>query len=445
MIVKNENNSVNNISLNHIFRKTGGTFIIKVIGLVAGFTFTFLVTRYYGTENFGLFSIGLNVVQLFVLISVFGFDNTLLKETAKIRKSENHNVAREMYNQLLKISLVPVTIFTLTLFLSSTWLAENVFHNKNLAIYLKWSSFLILPNCLLLLHASGLRGLDRTGWFAFFRETSRFFIAIPVLLIIVYFNFEKFSGPMAAYLFAVLLTSIWSFWIWLKSLKGSHTFSLKNASLHIKEIYSLAFPFFLISLFGQLSPLLNSILLGIIGTAEDVGVFNIALKIAGLISLPLLAVNMASANSFAEMTKENLNNEIEKTAKKTTRLIFWTSLPLLIGCILYPDFVMGIFGSQSGQGTSTLIIISFAQFVNAITGSSGVIMQMTGHENMWFKILLTTTVLNVLGMFLLVPYFGLTGAAISFMLVMVINNVSAAIYLKWKLNIQTYYFPFLTP
>ena len=153
---------------------------------------------------------------------------------------------------------------------------------------------------------------------------------------------------------------------------------------------------------------------------------------------------MVSAPAFAQLNSVTDFSFFQKTAMRTTRLIFWTSLPLLLCCLLAPAWMMNLFGSNFGTGSSALIMIAIGQFINSISGSVGVIMQMSGHERAWAVILLITFIINAWLMYVLVPRYGLNGAAFSMMVVMIINNVAGAAYVKIRLKIATFYFPFIS-
>ena len=276
-----------------------------------------------------------------------------------------------------------------------------------------------------------------------FRETSRFLIAIPLLLTLGFFFHTNPFIPLLAYSIAVLAAAIWSYILWYTAVLSDGEEGIERAVPSTKMLLRLSIPLFTVSALAQLTPLITSLLLGVYGTVEDVGIFSVATRIASLLSLPLMLVNMVSAPSFAEMHAKNDMGSIRETAMQSTRLIFITSLPLLICCILIPGMMMNIFGSNMGAGSTALVIIAIAQFVNAIAGSVGVIMQMTGNEKTWALILIITTILQIAGMHLLVPRYGINGAAISLAAAIIINNVAGALWLRIKMNINTFYIPFM--
>lgn len=425
-----------------LLQKSVIALVIKMTGLLAGFLFTYMVSRYYGASALGLFSLSSNISQIFILVAVLGFDNALLRFIASGAGLKKNIHPRFLYLQMLRISIPLAILLTLILWYLIPFVSSQLFHKPELASSLRWFSLTILPATLLLIHASGLRGMNKTGAFSFFRESSRFLLAIPLLLIFLVLFPRTPEAPSISYMIAVILAGIISLMIWLKNSGRSQSIEMPTDPFSHLSLIKNSLSFFFISALGQLFPLINSLLLGVYSTAEEVGIFNVSIKIASLLSLPLLAVNMASAPTFATYHETKNKALLQEAISHTNRIIFWSSLPFLLICLLLPDPLMEIFGSGFGSGRTLLMLMALAQFINAACGSVGVIMQMTGLERTWSRILLFTTLANVLLMVLLAPRYGMTGAAVCYLLVMAATNITGVIILKVKKDIRTYYNPF---
>ena len=137
------------------------------------------------------------------------------------------------------------------------------------------------------------------------------------------------------------------------------------------------------------------IMLGIYETEESVAIYSVALRIAGLTSLTLVAVNTIAAPKFIEFYFQKNILGLEKIVKQSSKLIFLTSFPLLIVYFLFPKFIMGLFGSEFILGSSVLIIISIGQFINAASGSVGSIMQMTDNQKKFQNIIIISAIINI--------------------------------------------------
>ena len=102
---------------------------------------------------------------------------------------------------------------------------------------------------------------------------------------------------------------------------------------------------------------------------------------------------------------------------------------------------MSLFGVEFISGSNVLIIISIAQFVNAISGSVGYIMQMTDNQVIFRNVILIASLINILLNYLLIPMYGINGAAVATLISMIFWNLTLIIYIKKKLGFLTVYFP----
>ena len=104
---------------------------------------------------------------------------------------------------------------------------------------------------------------------------------------------------------------------------------------------------------------------------------------------------------------------------------------------------MGVFGEEFIIGKTALVLITIGQFVNAASGSVGNIMNMTGREKPLRNILVIASILSVLLNYLLIPMYGINGAAVANMVSVVFWNLTAVIYTKVKIGINSFYLPLI--
>jgi O-antigen/teichoic acid export membrane protein len=88
-----------------------------------------------------------------------------------------------------------------------------------------------------------------------------------------------------------------------------------------------------------------------------------------------------------------------------------------------------------------LMILTVGQFVNAAAGSVGYILQMTGHQKFHQNVILIGTIMNITLNWILIPVYGLVGAAIASAIGMIFWNVFFSIKVKSILNEWIFYIP----
>jgi O-antigen/teichoic acid export membrane protein len=68
---------------------------------------------------------------------------------------------------------------------------------------------------------------------------------------------------------------------------------------------------------------------------------------------------------------------------------------------------------------------------------------MTGKEKVFQNIILAATALNIALNAVLIPRYGINGAAVANMIALVFWNLSSVTYIKFSMNINTLYIPVL--
>ena len=105
-------------------------------------------------------------------------------------------------------------------------------------------------------------------------------------------------------------------------------------------------------------------------------------------------------------------------------MIFWSSFPLVIVFFMFPDFLLGLFGEEFKVGVTAFIFLSCGRLISSFSGSVGNILQMTGNQNIYAIILLIGAILNVVLNLILIPLYGINGAAIASMSSLIVWNLS---------------------
>ena len=92
-----------------------------------------------------------------------------------------------------------------------------------------------------------------------------------------------------------------------------------------------------------------------------------------------------------------------KIAIQSAKMIFWTTIPLAAIIFIFPKFFMGLYGTEFLIGFEALRWLVIGRVVNAFSGSVGNLMQMSDQQNMYMKILIIGSVINIMLNYYLIP------------------------------------------
>ncbi len=387
----------------------------------------------------GLFALFLTILQIFTVLGRLGFDTSFVRFVAEYSSHSRWDLIKEIYIKALRL-LIPFNIFLSgALYFFAPWIAKNIFKKEYLTEYFQLAAFGIFPMVLLLINSGSFRGLKKIKKFLFFSNISTFLFAVFLLAIFLWFKKEN-HFPLFSYNLSLVIGAILSTIVWLKNSKMRSLVS--QNTIKIKKILKISLSMLLSSSLYIIMLWADTIMLGIFRSEEEVGVYNVAVKIATIMSITLFAINSIAAPKFSELFFKSDMKGLEKIVHLSTKLIFWSSFPILLVIFLFPSFILGIFGEKFTLGVYALLILTAGQFVNAISGSVGYFLQMTGKQNVFQNILLGATVLNITLNYILIPKYGINGAALASMISMCFWNISSGLYIRAHFKILTFYIPF---
>jgi O-antigen/teichoic acid export membrane protein len=432
-----------NLHLKELIHGSGIAFTFRIVGGALGYVFTLLITRNLGAEAMGIYALSLTVASIFSLFGKLGFDTATLRFVAEHNARGEKEKVAIVLNRIMKIVLPAGILLSVLMFLSSPFIADYIFHKRHLVPYFRIISLAMLPMILTAISSSSLQGLKKIKLYAFLGNMSNQVFSIIALLALLYFFNRNASVVVIAYSIASIFTALMAVLFLNRYIKIRKIFSPKKTdeTFKLSKLLSVSFPMLLSSSMFLVMSWTDTIMLGIFRTEGDVGIYNVAMRVAGITSIMLTSVNSIAAPKFAEFYGTKDMSGLRDTVRQSTRMIFWTSFPILLILFTFPSFILGIFGNEFRAGVYALMILTFGQFINSVSGSVGYILQMTGNHKVFRNIIFTAALINIFLNYLLIPAYGITGAALASMVSMGFWNLCSMIYIKRSLDITTYYVP----
>ncbi len=419
---------------NEILNKGSSAFILKIIGSLLGYIFLLLVTRTAGAETWGVFALCLALLNITSIFSRMGIDTALLKYVAQFEGKMSE--IKDVYFQGTSLVLVLSIVFSILLYFFSDLVAELVFQKPQLSSYFKIISYALIPFTIIHINVQTLRGLKKIKEFAFFQHVSTFFGAIVFFLLLTeFYNIDILHSPTVAFTLSIFLVMIIISVFVIKQFNRIKSIR----TLSKKDIIKTSFPMMMSSSILLFMAWSDTIMIGIFKTETDVGVYNVALKLAMVTGIVLGAVNSIVAPKLSETFNNDRMAEFQKLIKQSTRIIFFSTLPILIILFLFSELLLSFFGDEFTIAKTALLILLFGQVANAMSGSVGYILQMTGKEKVYHNILLIALLFNITLNFILIPKFGIEGAAIASAFSLLLWNLCSVFYIYKKYNVLTFF------
>ena len=161
-------------------------------------------------------------------------------------------------------------------------------------------------------------------------------------------------------------------------------------------------------------------------TSTDAALLNAAQKVAAIVSLPLLVINIVAAPRYAALNAIGDYAALRSLVLKVMSLSALLGLPALAILAYKGNLVLAIFGKQFIAANSCLRVILVGQLVNLSTGPVIYLLVMCGRERVALACVVLAVFVDIAGLSVLVPARGLFGAGIADSLAVGTMNLLAA-------------------
>jgi len=173
----------------------------------------------------------------------------------------------------------------------------------------------------------------------------------------------------------------------------------------------------------------------------EIGLYNIALKLAVLIMFLIIPLNSVLIPKISQAFWGNDQTKLKQMIKTAARFMFWASLLCLIFILLCSEFLLSLFGVEFINAKNALLFLSIGFFFNAIHGMGEHLLNISGNEKKLTSIFSAGLVLNIFLNYLLIPLYGIDGAAFASMCSMILWNSIAGIVVSRHIGISIIYLP----
>jgi O-antigen/teichoic acid export membrane protein len=410
-----------------LYRLVSGTAGLMLVSKVLVMVIGIFLARLLGPEQFGLYSFIISIIAVVSLPVIAGMPSLLIKEIACFHLDQKWGAIKGIINWS-RYSVFIFSFFIFTLMCIGLYLEA---FDDSISGYL-WLGIVLIPVKSLLIQQEAIFNGLRKPFLAQLPIKIIFPFLMLLILSILLFIDVKVTVTIAiiilvsSYCVSALLTSV--------LLRTSLSKSIEQPQYEMKRWSKALIPFAAIAFIANLNAELASIILGSITNKESVGYFKVAVQAVTLVSLGLVSINTIILPNVARLYKSGDLITTQKLLTKSVRLSVFISLPIILIFIFFGEFAISVlFGDAYLGAYPILIFLSVGQLVNVLMGSVGVVLNMTGNEKNVLKSTILALIINVTLLLVLVPLYGVIGAAIAVSTSIVLFNFIMAFYV-WKLT-----------
>jgi O-antigen/teichoic acid export membrane protein len=189
----------------------------------------------------------------------------------------------------------------------------------------------------------------------------------------------------------------------------------------------------------------DRLMLGYFLGSKYVGLYNAASRLAYLAVIFVNSFSSIFGPMSAGLHEKGELENIRFVYSMTTRWTVVLTLPVATLLILFPEFFLGWFGKEYHVACSSMVFLTFAYLTSAGTGNTGTLLKMVDHQNIEVINTIATVVLNIALNIVLIPTYGIKGAATATGISIIVIQLVKLIEVKVLLGFTPYKLSFLKP
>jgi len=412
-------------------------FVIRIASAAIAFVSQIVLARLMGEFEYGIFAFVWVLVVLAGNLSCLGF------HTSVIRFLHQHKARGELPTvRGLNLAVRLVALVSASAVAGLGFLFLRVFGDTVEAYYLVPVSLALFTMPMIAL-GDVLDGTARSnGWTA--TALSPTYLIRPTL-ILIFMILAVWSGApqtavtaMEAALAATYVTTLSQLLRLTLRLRREYGAGPKRFEFAPWFRYSL--PLFLVDGIGFLLTNADVVVVGFYLPPDQVGIYYAAAKTIVLVQFVYFSIKAAAGPRFSALMAEGDMTALAAFAGQMARWSFWPSLAVGLVALAAGELLLSLFGPGFTAGYSLMAILFAGILAKSLVGPGEVLLSMAGRQNLCVLLYAVTLAANIGLYIVLIPRFGLTGAAIATAAGMVIEAILLHIAVRRTLGIVLFAF-----
>ena len=399
-------------SINKIVKESGINFIGSLLGNILGYIWLMLMARYISQEDFGSFTLAQSIINISMIFVLLGTHKSLDRYIPIYHAAGEEGKIKHIIWITFQIAIIMSFVVGFSLFAGRNLISNQVFSNPTLSRLLPILILTIPLLALTLIVIFSFGGYKELRYYVYLKQFLEPALKILFMIIVAVLGLGIIQWTWL-YLIALLITAVAAGWFLFNGILKPLA-DVPVSRINFREILSYSWPISISSILILLIGQIDYIILGIYHPAANLSIYRIYIQIVALLKLILGSIARIYKPVISELIPEKKYAEINNTYGRISKWVLaLTTLGVLV-IILYGNRLTSLFftGAYSVYPMA-LIILALGTYLNSAFGPEGMTLEAFGNTKLIMINSLITLAVNIgLGL-LLIPEFGLVGAAIA--------------------------------
>ncbi len=406
-----------------------------LVGTAAGKIFSFLnriiLARHYTPGEYGVYSMFLTIVSITTVLATLGLGEGVVRFIGYYR--DRKDKISQIASSALFVVIATSSLVSAFLFILRDEIAEVLLHNPEAsrAITFGIVAAFFMPITSVL--ANVARGFEKAKEYAVISS-----FGIPFGLFLVIIACVMMDVPIHFLILGVgmlyLFLSLTYFRI-AKNLTKISIFKVNKKTA--KTLLFFSTPLVISSILGMVMTWTDTLMLGYFYGDRVVGVYNVAVPVAKQLSLFLGLVAFIYGPFCSALYSKKKIKEIGRIYQVLTKWVFFAAFPFFAVLFVFPEATINLlFGKEYLAASKALQILAAAFMVNVMLGLNSYTLVVIGETRFILFSNLMGAFSNVLLNYVLIPRYGVVGAATASATSLLLVNLLASTKLYSVSKIQ---------
>lgn len=417
-----EKNQYQNSFSGDVFFLYAGAGVRTISGLI----FYILIIHFFTTTSVGVVSLSLAVMSLFSIIFSFGLGAAAQHFVAYYVQREDYTRTRGIIYLITVIGTVLAFAASLTLVASAGAISLLFFHDSSYIFLIRLISTVLFGNLIFGVLNGFLLGMQKfrvSGKVTLINAISYYFGATVFV-----FVFRSLEFLIFGLLLGITVGVLVEIFVLLKLLSGFGE-SSKGSDHETRTIIFYSLPVMISGLVSFGSSYADKFIVAGLLSLSLLGIYNFSLLISGALTLLVMPFNSVLLPKMSSLFSANKQPELREISRAGSTILSAVLVPLaLLLAAISPDLIFLLAGVAYLKGVTPLILLLI---IGALTSSQYVEAQAIASVRKTRLFIFSSSLgllSNIILSFILIPKFGLTGAAIGQSSVGVTNLMVMTLY-----------------
>jgi O-antigen/teichoic acid export membrane protein len=369
-----------------------------------------LVARLFGQAAYGVYRTGADLCEVLMRAGIAGGDKAMLKFVAAHRAMGETREETEALGSALRLSGGVLLLFSLALALAAP-LFVRLWGNTAFGGVLPLLAPTVLGGGMVIVLMAATLAAKVTRVNLLVRGICEPFLLVGITLAVWYFRRDVYGAAAAHGLSTTLLFGI--AWVGASAVLGRGRLREALRARPHRGLIKFALPLGAAEFLNSILQRVNVFILSAYAGASAVAVFAASEELGRSVAGLRYAFDSIAAPMMSEALHQGDRERLRYNLSLMIRWVASASAPIALTLLALREPLLWLYGPGYVSGATAMGLLVCGHVVNGVLGLTGYVIVMAGRSRLFLWDNLAAALTNVVLSLLLIPRYGITGAAVA--------------------------------